>query len=47
MVDGIKYSIKSETTVEVIKGGNYTGDIVIPKSVVYNGTTYSVTSIVR
>ena len=54
-VDGIYYNITDETnrTVEVtFKGTNsmeysneYTGSVVIPSSVTYNGTTYSVTSI--
>ena len=54
-VDGIYYNIKSSTgkTVEVTYRGNsyssyinvYTGSIVIPSTVTYYGTTYSVTSI--
>ena len=47
-VDGIYYNITSSTdkTVEVKSGTNkYTGDVVIPESVVYNDVTYSVTSI--
>ena len=54
-VDGIFYNIlsKENKTVEVTyKGGSYTqhtneyiGSVVIPESVTYNGTTYSVTSI--
>ena len=54
-VDGIYYNILSEEekTVEVTYGGDhynsysneYTGSMVIPESVTYNGTTYSVTSI--
>ena len=45
-VGGIYYNILSETdkTVEVTRG-RYTGSVVIPENVVYNGTTYSVTSI--
>ena len=45
---GIYYNILSSTekTVEVTSGTNkYTGSVVIPESVTYNGTTYSVTSI--
>lgn len=50
IVDGINYNITSskEKTVEVIFGynlGNYSGDIVIPESVVYDRVEYSVTSI--
>ena len=55
-VDGIYYNITDATnkTVEVTMKRNkyypylyeqYTGDVVIPKSVTYGGTTYSVTSI--
>ena len=53
-VGGIYYNITNNTnkTVEVTYGGDshysydeYTGSVVIPKTVTYNGTTYSVTSI--
>ena len=47
-VDGIYYYITSETekTVEVTYGNStYTGSVVIPETVTYKGTTYSVTSI--
>ena len=54
-VDGIYYNISSETgqTVEVTLRGDYTnsysneytGTVVIPESVTYNGINYSVTSI--
>ena len=54
-VDGIYYNISSSANkaVEVTCRGNYyysydneyTGSVVIPESVTYNGTTYSVTSI--
>ena len=48
-VDGIYYDITSETdkTVEVVKSSKieYTGNVVIPETVTYKGTTYSVTSI--
>ncbi len=49
-VGGIRYEYASEssTTVSVIELGNskyYSGNIVIPSSVIYNGKTYSVTSI--
>ena len=44
-VDGIYYDI-SETTATVTYGDNkYSGDIVIPESITYNGSKYSVTSI--
>ena len=54
-VDGIYYNITDDTnkTVEVTYRGTsysqyddeYTGSVVIPESVAYNGTTYNVTSI--
>ena len=50
-VGGIYYNITDDTnkTIEVTYGGQYsdeyTGNVVIPESVTYNGTTYSVTSI--
>ena len=50
-VDGIYYDITSKTdkTVEVVYEGlyytKYTGTVVIPETVTYKGTTYSVTSI--
>ena len=44
--DGINYRIGEDNTVSVIyKKGEYSGDVVIPSSVVYQGNTYSVTSI--
>ena len=43
---GIRYKIGENNTVSVTsKKGRYSGDIVIPSSVVYHGKTYSVTSI--
>ena len=52
-VDGIYYNKNSDGTVSVtFKGSStfqyaneYTGDVIIPSSVTYSGTTYSVTSI--
>ncbi len=46
-IDGIYYKFYAESkTAEVIKGEKkYTGSIVIPKSVKYNGDAYTVTSI--
>ena len=38
------YNITSDSTVEVTEG-NYSGEIIIPETVTYNGTTYRVTSI--
>ena len=44
-VDGFSYYTKGEGTVAVTSGGSYSGAIVIPSTVTYNGTTFSVTSI--
>ena len=45
VVDGIKYYINTENkTAEVIRN-NYSGDIVIPKTIQYRGVTCNVTSI--
>ena len=52
-VDGIYYNKNGDSTVSVTFKGSwydayvnrYTGDVVIPSSVTYSGTTYSVTSI--
>ena len=44
-VDGINYDI-SENNATVTSGGvQYSGDIVIPKSITFNNSKYSVTSI--
>jgi hypothetical protein len=46
-VDGIYYVLTEEGNAEVTSNPNryYTDDIVIPKAIVYDGNTYSVTSI--
>ena len=46
-INGLYYNLNAEAkTAEVTKNPNkYTGDIVIPKSVKYEGNTYKVTSI--
>lgn len=47
-VDGIYYYIRSETEKTVVvtsRYGGYTGSVVIPETVTYSGTKYSVTSI--
>ena len=45
-VDDIEYNVTSDLTVEVTSGSEkYSGEIVIPPSVLYDGKTYSVTSI--
>ena len=46
-IDGIYYNIKGND-VSVASGDNrssYSGNVIIPETVIYNGTTYSVTSI--
>ena len=42
---GIRYEPTGTNTVKVSAGGSYFGNIVIPASVTYNGTFYTVTSI--
>ena len=51
-VDGIFYNINGNEVSVTYKGDNYSsykneysGDVVIPETVTYNGKTYSVTSI--
>ena len=51
-VDGIFYNLDAanKTATVTFKGGNYwdddySGDVVIPETVTYNGITYSVTSL--
>ena len=46
-IDGIYYDRLTFPNVEVTRHGYYAGDIVIPQFVTYQGTKYSVTSIVR
>lgn len=43
-IDGLNYR-PSENNTASLRKGNYTGDIVIPSQISYNGNTYSVTSI--
>lgn len=45
VVDGISYKVTGNNTVEVTKNIEYTGDIVIPNSVIYDNKEYNVTSI--
>lgn len=47
VIDGINYSLNSSAkTAEVRRSSNqYSGDIIIPETVEYNGVTYNVTSI--
>ena len=45
-IDDIRYDVVTKAKVAtVIKGGNYSGDIVIPEAIEHNGVTCSVTSI--
>ena len=46
-IGGIYYNLDSDTNTASVTSGdsNYQGDITIPSSVTYDGTTYSVTSI--
>ena len=44
-VDGIWYNFDNDTQTASVINGEYSGSVVIPSSVTYNGTTYSVTSI--
>ncbi len=47
-LDGIAYRVTNSTTVEVIPlldGSHYSGDVVVPETVEYNGKTFVVTSI--
>ena len=43
VVDGIGYVFSGTTA--TVSSGNYSGDIVIPESITYNNSKYSVTSI--
>ena len=48
LIDGIKYDLSTETlNAEVIRNSDnpYSGDIIIPDKINYNGNTYNVTSI--
>ncbi len=46
VIDGINYSLNDETLeAEVARREEYSGDIIIPETVDYDGKTYSVTSI--
>ena len=46
IVDGISYGVNADgTSVTVTSGGSYADAVIIPESVTYNGTTYSVTAI--
>lgn len=45
LIDGIYYNFNGDEAEVTYENNSYTGDIVIPESVVYNAKTYSVTSI--
>ena len=47
VIDGITYDIveKAKTAIVVAGDTEYSGDIVIPETIVYNDVTYSITSI--
>ena len=44
-VDGIYYNLNSTDKTAGVAKGNHSGEVVIPKTIAYNGATYSVTSI--
>ena len=44
-VDGIYYEITPANRTASVTGGSYSGDVIIPETIAYSGTTYSVTSI--
>ena len=44
-VDGIYYEITPANRTASVTGGSYSGDVIIPETIAYDGTTYSVTSI--
>ena len=44
-VDGIYYDITPTNRTASVTGGSYSGDVIIPETIAYSGTTYSVTSI--
>ena len=44
-VDGIYYDITPANRTASVTGGSYSGDVIIPETIAYDGTTYSVTSI--
>ncbi len=47
VIDGIKYSIDTDNKTAEVKKNDilYSGEVVIPETIVYDGVTYSVTSI--
>ena len=44
-IDGLDYSLDTEKSEATVTGGDDEGDIVIPKSVEYEGSSFLVTSI--
>lgn len=47
VIDGIKYSLNETSKTAGVYGNDYSGNIVIPATVAYDGVDYSVTSIGR
>ena len=45
IIDGIKYDVIAKAKQAKVISNGYSGDIIIPETVVHNGATYSVTSI--
>ncbi len=44
-INGINYSLDSSTKTASVSQGSYSGNVIIPSQVTYNGVTYTVTSI--
>ena len=44
-IGGLNYSLDTKKSEATVTGGDYEGDIVIPKSVEYEGSSFLVTSI--
>ena len=45
VVDGVKYSLNLRGKTAAVLSNNYSGDIVIPQSITYDGNDYAVTSL--
>ena len=44
-IDGIYYNLDAENKIAEVTFGGYSGNIIIPEKVTYNGIEYTVTSI--